>query len=150
MILPMTSWYNSYVLATDIINLWYWGRLISFFLWYCSLYHGTWATGRRGLGAPLASRSTPVVTFKLNIQTWIKLDAQHIYSLAIQVGCLRWLLSGQGHSAWGLRPGGHPAAGSPPGRLGVTDRRSLAPTGNTVSEGSSVQSITGLELVHER
>ena len=64
------------------------------------------------------------------------------------VGCLQWLLSGQGHS--GLRPCGHPAAGSPPGRLGVTDRRSLAPTGITVSEGSSVQSITGLELVHER
>ena len=58
MILPMTSWCNSYVLATDIINLWYWGRLISFFLWYLSIYHGTWATVRLGLGAPLASRST--------------------------------------------------------------------------------------------
>ena len=65
MILPMTSWYNSYVLATDIINLWYWGRLISFFLWYLSLYHGTWATVRLGLGAPLASRSTSRSNFQV-------------------------------------------------------------------------------------
>jgi hypothetical protein len=148
MILPMTSWYNSYVLATDIINLWYWGRLISFFLWYLSIYHGTWAMVRLGLGAPLASRSTSSSS-----------NFQVEHTNLEQVGCPAhiqscnpsWLLT-----VAAFRPGTRPLRlrvthcrePGPPDRLGVTDRRSLVPTGIAVSEGSSVQSITRRERVH--
>ena len=90
MILPMTSWYNSYVLATDIRSLWYWGRLISLF--YDILAY-IMAPGRRegegwghhGPAAPPAPASPPP-TYWGQVLSWTATD------LIPRMDRLQWLL----------------------------------------------------------